>query len=104
MGGFAKFKFGNLPARPKRVPWDRPSGQSGNLRLRPAQNSIIEEDMRRVKRWRSSEHFQRWLATYCLNSEKRMNRVHGHIGIPALWILLRTFTETKEIDGAIAVA
>jgi putative transposase len=67
-------------------------------------NSIIEEDMRRVKRWRNSEHFQRWLATYCLNSEKRMNRVHGHIGIPALWILLRTFTETKEIDGAIAVA
>jgi hypothetical protein len=67
-------------------------------------NSIIEEDMRRVKRWRSSEHFQRWLATYCLNSERRMNRVHGHIGIPALWILLRTFTETKEIDGAIAVA
>jgi putative transposase len=67
-------------------------------------NSIIEEDMRRVKRWRSSEHFQRWLATYCLNSEKRMHRVHGHIGIPALWILLRTMTEEKEIDAAIAVA
>jgi transposase-like protein len=67
-------------------------------------NSIIEEDMRRVKRWRSSEHFQRWLATYCLNSEKRMRRVHGHIGIPALWILLRTMTEQKQIDGVNAVA
>lgn len=33
-------------------------------------NSMIEEDMRRVKRWRDSEHFQRWLATYCLASEK----------------------------------
>jgi len=67
-------------------------------------NSIIEEDMRRVKRWRSSEHFQRWLATYCLNSEKRMRRVHGHIGIPALWIMLRTMMEEKEIDAAAAVA
>ncbi|MBK7892039.1 MAG: transposase [Bdellovibrionales bacterium] len=34
-------------------------------------NSLLEEDMRRVKRWRDSEHFQRWLATYCLASEKR---------------------------------
>jgi transposase-like protein len=67
-------------------------------------NSIIEEDMRRVKHWRSSEHFQRWLATYCLNAEKRMQRVQGHIGIPALWILLRTTMEEKEIDAAAAVA
>lgn len=29
-------------------------------------NSLIEDDMRRVKRWRDSEHFQRRLATYCL--------------------------------------
>ena len=67
-------------------------------------NSIIEEDMRRVKRWRSSTHFQRWLATYCLNAEKRMHRVQGYIGIPALWILLRTMMEEKEIDATTEVA
>jgi putative transposase len=33
-------------------------------------NSLLEEDMRRVKNWSNSEHFQRWLATYCLASEK----------------------------------
>ena len=61
-------------------------------------NSLLEEDMRRVKRWRDSAHFQRWLATYCLNSEKRMRRVRGHNGLPGLWVLLRTLTEDKQID------
>lgn len=59
-------------------------------------NSLIEEDMRRVKRWHNSEHFQRWLATYCLASEKRMRRMRGHAGLPGLWVLLRTMTEFKE--------
>jgi putative transposase len=67
-------------------------------------NSIIEKDMRRVKRSRSAEHFQRWLAIYCLNSEKRMRRVKGHVGIPALRSLLRTQAEAKEFDGNTAVA
>jgi len=40
-------------------------------------NSLLEEDMRRVKRWRDSEHFQRWLATAVLNNEKRMRRIRG---------------------------
>lgn len=62
-------------------------------------NSLIEEDMRRVKRWRSSEHFQRWLATYCLASEKRMHRIRGHAALPGLWVLLRTLTEDKHIDS-----
>lgn len=61
-------------------------------------NSLIEEDMRRVKRWRDSEHFQRWLATYCLASEKRMRRMRGHSGLPGLWVLLRSLTEDKQID------
>src|SRR3989344_2447316 len=47
-------------------------------------NSLIEEDMRRVKKWKDSEHFQRWLATYCLNSEKKMHRVRGHMALPGL--------------------
>lgn len=59
-------------------------------------NSLIEEDMRRVKKWQNSEHFQRWLATYCLASEKRMRRMRGHAGLPGLWILLRTMTETED--------
>jgi putative transposase len=59
-------------------------------------NSLMEEDMRRVKRWQNSEHFQRWLATYCLNSEKRMRRCRGYRGLLGLWVHLRTLTSKQE--------
>lgn len=59
-------------------------------------NSLTEEDMRRVKRWKSSEHFQRWLATYLLASEKRMRRIKGHSTLPGLWVRLRSLTENKQ--------
>jgi putative transposase len=62
-------------------------------------NSLIEEDMRRVKKWKDSEHFQRWLATYCLHSEKKMRRVRGYKALPGLWILLRTLAEDKQVDS-----
>ncbi len=62
-------------------------------------NSLLEEDMRRVKHWKNSEHFQRWLATFCLQSEKRMRRIKGFRGIPALWVALREITKQEiEID------
>ena len=61
-------------------------------------NSLIEEDMRRVKHWKNSEHFQRWLSTYCLASEKKMRRIRGHASLPGLWILLRKLTEQIHID------
>lgn len=68
-------------------------------------NSLTEEDMRRVKRWVDSAHFQRWLATYCLNSEKRMRRCRGYRALPGLWILLRTLTDKQEhIDTSGEVA
>lgn len=68
-------------------------------------NSMIEEDMRRVKLWRDSEHFQRWLATYCLASEKRMRRIRGHASVAALWVKLRNLTERQdEIDSREKVA
>jgi|ERR1035438_1288446 transposase-like protein len=67
-------------------------------------NSLLEEDMRRVKNWKNSEHFQRWLATYCLANEKRMKKVRGYRDLPALWIKLRTLTEKKEIDTSTQVA
>jgi transposase-like protein len=67
-------------------------------------NSLIEEDMRRVKRWQSSEHFQRWLATYCLHSERKMRKPRGYQALPGLWILLRTLTEEKQIDSTEEVA
>jgi putative transposase len=53
-------------------------------------NSLLEEDMRRVKRWRDSRHFQRWLATACLQNEKRMRRIRGHRGLAALGVKLQT--------------
>ena len=62
-------------------------------------NSLIEEDMRRVKNWKDSSHFQRWLATYCLNSEKKMRRVKGHNALPALWIELKNKLEQKDVDS-----
>ncbi len=69
-------------------------------------NSLLEEDMRRVKKWHNSEHFQRWLCTYCLQSEKRMRRVRGHQALPALWVNLRVLLERKEneIDNKQATA
>jgi putative transposase len=68
-------------------------------------NSLMEEDMRRVKRWVDSAHFQRWLATYCLHSEKRMRRCRGYRTLPGLWVLLRTLTDKHEqIDSGEEVA
>ena len=61
-------------------------------------NYLIEEDMRRVKNWKNSEHFQRWCATYCLAAEKRMRRIHGYKSLPGLWILLRKLTEQNHVD------
>jgi len=40
-------------------------------------NSLLEEDLRRNKRWRDSAHFQRWVANAALHNEKRMKKVHG---------------------------
>jgi transposase-like protein len=66
-------------------------------------NSLIEEDMRRVKRWKNSEHFQRWCATYCLASEKKMRKVRGYRHLPGLWVLLTKLTEQKYVDSTQAV-
>lgn len=64
-------------------------------------NSLLEEDMRRVKRWRDSEHFQRWLATYCLASEKKMRRIRGHASLPGLWVKLRSLTEHDNNEAVV---
>lgn len=61
-------------------------------------NSLLEEDMRRVKNWKSPSHFQRWLATYCLHSEKKMRRVRGYTYLPGLWVTLRKLTE-NDVDN-----
>ncbi len=68
-------------------------------------NSLLEEDLRRVKRWRDSQHFQRWMATACLRNEKRMRRVKGHRGLPALVIRLQQLCNTQSaVDNKAAVA
>lgn len=61
-------------------------------------NYLIEEDMRRVKRWKDSKHFQRWCATFCLAAEKRMRKIHGYQSLPGLWVLLRKLTEQNDVD------
>ena len=71
-------------------------------------NSLVEEDMRRVKKWTDSSHLQRWLATYCLQNEKRMRRIRGYRQLPGLWIKLRVLLEKQneenEIDNGSLVA
>lgn len=49
-------------------------------------NYLLEEDLRRVKRWIDSTHFQRWLATACMHNEKRMHRIQNAHALPALAI------------------
>ena len=70
-------------------------------------NSLLEEDLRRVKRWRSSEHFCRWVATASLQNERRMRKIKGFSGLPALVIRLQelcTHEEKQEIVDNIGVA
>jgi putative transposase len=63
-------------------------------------NSLLEEDLRRVKRWRDSAHFQRWLATACLQNEKRMKRVRGYRGLAALVVKLQSLcNHTIVVDN-----
>jgi hypothetical protein len=42
-----------------------------------------------VKRWQDSAHFQRWLATACLQNEKRMRRIRGFRSLPALVVRIQ---------------
>ena len=64
-------------------------------------NSLLEEDLRRVKRWRDGDHFQRWLATACLRNEKRMRKIRGYRGLPALVIRLQELcTASCKLDNA----
>lgn len=68
-------------------------------------NYLLEEDMRRVKHWKNSEQFQRWLATACLHNEKRMKRIRGFIGLPALKIRLQEICKKEEpVDNDTSVA
>jgi transposase-like protein len=68
-------------------------------------NFLLEEDMRRVKRWRDSTHFQRWLATACLQNEKRMRRVRGFSSMPALRVRLRSLCNPEtSLDNVASAA
>jgi len=59
-------------------------------------NSLLEEDLRRVKRWRDSEQFQRWLACACLSNEKRMRKIRGFRALPALKVRLQELCKREE--------
>ena len=67
-------------------------------------NSLLEEDTRRVKSWKSSEHFQRWLATACLHNEKRMRRIRGYRSLPALKVRLQEICKREETVDKIGTA
>lgn len=61
-------------------------------------NSLLAEDLRRVKCWRNSEQFQRWLATAVLNNEKRMHRIHGFKGLGRLRTRLLKLCASSTLD------
>lgn len=61
-------------------------------------NSGMEEDTRRVKRWHSSDHFQRWIATAALKNEQRMYRIRGWVGLKALAIRLNHLCSQTNLD------
>jgi putative transposase len=66
-------------------------------------NSMTEEDLRRVKRWQNSEHFQRWLSTSCLHNEKRMYRIRGHRGLPLMREAVKILCHLeKTMDSEVA--
>lgn len=67
-------------------------------------NSMLEEDTRRNKRWRDSEHFQRWIATAALKNEKRMHRVRGHAGLAVLARKLNSLCSEVQLDELRRVA
>lgn len=68
-------------------------------------NSLTEEDTRRVKSWKNSEHFQRWLATACLHCEKRMKRLRGYQGLAALKVALSLLCPAaKNLDLEFKIA
>ncbi len=59
-------------------------------------NNLLEEDLRRVKRWQDSSHFVRWLSTSCLYSEKRFHKINGHVHMKNLKIQLTSLLASKE--------
>ena len=62
-------------------------------------NSLVEEDLRRVKRIKSSKQFQYWLASSCLEGEKKMKRVRGYKELPALKVALSNMcNQPKKLD------
>lgn len=63
-------------------------------------NSLLEEDLRRVKNWQNSDQFQRCLATSCLRNEKRMRRIPGYSGLPDLWERLQRLCNCESIPEA----
>ncbi|MBK7845688.1 MAG: hypothetical protein IPJ71_18790 [Bdellovibrionales bacterium] len=61
-------------------------------------NSLLEEDMRRVKHWKTRA-LPAVAGDFCLHNEKRMRKVRGYRGLPALWVLVREITKQEiEID------
>jgi transposase-like protein len=62
-------------------------------------NSLLEEDLRRVKRWRDSEHFQRWVATSALHNEKRMRKIKGFSNLHLLKDALQRLCKKIELEN-----
>jgi putative transposase len=67
-------------------------------------NSLVEQRVAKVDRWRTSDQKQRWLAAALLDSEPRLRRIKGFRALPLLRQALLAQTQGEKAERAIQVA
>lgn len=64
-----------------------------------ALNSQLGHLLARVRRWHNSEQLHRWLATAALQTEKKMYRLRGYLGLKPLALHLQTLcSHNSQLD------
>ena len=66
--------------------------------------SIVETICRNVKRWRVSDHIERWVGSGLLVAERQFRKVQGYREIPALLTALANSVSKKGVAEDMKVA
>jgi len=68
-------------------------------------NSLVEQRVAKVDRWRTSDQKQRWLAAPLLDIEPRLRRIKGFRALPLLRAALaREFQQEEDTGLVVQVA
>jgi hypothetical protein len=59
-------------------------------------NSLVEQRVAKVDRWRTSDQKQRWLAAALLDIEPRLRRLKGFRALPLLRAALERHLDQQE--------